>query len=159
MLTAVAALVVAVSLPSRAGAATPVPYPDGYRHWTHVKTMQIHAGHPLFDAFGGIHHVYANRKAIAGYERGRFADGAILVFDLREAITTDNVTVPGSRKALAVMQRDSKRFADTGGWGFEAFARDSTSERLAGANARSACFECHAAKAAETGYVFSRFER
>lgn len=25
----------------------PVDYPDGYRNWTHVKSMVLHAGHPL----------------------------------------------------------------------------------------------------------------
>ena len=141
-----------------AHAAAPVPYPDNYRQWTHVSTMQIHPGHPLFDAFGGIHHLYANAKAMTGYASGRFPDGAIIVFDLREAATADHATTGGARKAVAVMHRDPKRYADTGGWGFEAFARDSKTERLAGANAKTACFACHASQK-ERDYVFSRFAR
>jgi hypothetical protein len=38
------------------GFAQDVPYPQGYRNWTHVKTMQLKPGHPLYEAFGGIHH-------------------------------------------------------------------------------------------------------
>ena len=40
-----------------------VPYPAGYRDWHHVKSMVIEEGHPLYGAFGGIHHLYANDKA------------------------------------------------------------------------------------------------
>lgn len=49
-------------------AQTPqVAYPEGYREWRHVKSMVIARGHPLFDAFGGIHHIYANPPAVKGY--------------------------------------------------------------------------------------------
>jgi cytochrome c553 len=45
-----------------AAGTPPVPCPEGYRHWMHVKSMVISAGHPLYDAIGGIHHLYANNK-------------------------------------------------------------------------------------------------
>lgn len=56
---AVVALLVATAAlePAAEGSKKPVPYPDSYRDWTHVKSMVIQAGHPLYDAFGGIHHV------------------------------------------------------------------------------------------------------
>jgi hypothetical protein len=142
----------------RAAGTAPVPYPDGYRQWTHVKSMQIHAGHALFGTFGGVHHVYANPRAMKGYASGRFPDGAVIVFDLREAVTSDHATTAGPRKAVGVMRKDAKRHAATGGWGFEAFKGDSTTERVVGDGARTACFECHAAQR-ERDYVFSRFER
>ena len=44
-----------------------VPYPTGYRDWSHIKSMVIEEGHPLFEAFGGIHHIYANDEAVTGY--------------------------------------------------------------------------------------------
>ena len=62
-----------------------VPYPDGYRSWQHVKSMVIGEGHPLYGSFGGIHHLYANKKALQGYKAGKFADGSGIVFDLLEA--------------------------------------------------------------------------
>jgi hypothetical protein len=34
--------------------------------------MTINQGHALNDAFGGIHHLYANRRAEQGYKSGRF---------------------------------------------------------------------------------------
>jgi Cytochrome P460 len=131
-----------------------VAYPDGYREWTHVKSMLIQPGHALYDSFGGLHHLYANKKAMKGYRSGTFADGSIIVFDLLTATAADNATVEGPRKVLGVMEKNSRRFAATGGWGFEGFAAGDRNQRAVGANASTACFQCHAARA-QNGYVFS----
>ena len=61
--------------------SAPVPYPAGYRSWHHVKSMVINPGHGLYDAFGGIHHLYANPAAMKGYQTGKWSDGAVIVFD------------------------------------------------------------------------------
>lgn len=135
---------------------TPVPYPANYRAWTHVKSMIIEPGHALHAAFGGIHHLYANEQAMKGYRTGKFPDGAIIVFDLLEASSADHTVTEGKRKVLGVMHRDARRFAATGGWGFEGFAGDSRTERAVGANAATACFACHQAKR-DDQYVFSRY--
>lgn len=135
----------------------PVPYPKGYRDWTHVKSMVIQAGHPLYESFGGIHHLYANKPALAGYAKGRFPDGAVIVFDLAEALSADHTVVDGPRKVVGVMRKDAKRYASTGGWGFEAFKGDSRTERVVGANAAGACFGCHAPQR-ERDFVFSAWK-
>ena len=138
-------------------AATPeVPYPANYRDWTHVKSMIIEPGHALHAAFGGIHHLYANDKALQGYRTGRFPDGAVIVFDLLEANSADHAVTEGKRKVVGVMHRDAAKYAATGGWGFEGFAGDSKTERAVGANAASACFGCHTARKANE-YVFSSY--
>jgi len=131
-----------------------VPYPDGYRNWHHVKSMVISPGHALHDAFGGIHHLYANKKAQRGYAQGKFADGSVIVFDLLEANDGDNALVEGKRKVVGVMHKDSKRHAATGGWGFEGFKGDSKTDRAVGSNAASACFGCHESQS-KHDYVFS----
>lgn len=141
-----------------AHAAERVPYFEGYRAWHHVKSMVINPGHPLYEAFGGIHHIYANAKALAGYRDGKFADGAVIVFDLLEAETGGKAVHEGSRKVLGVMHKDGKAHAATGGWGFEAFKGDSKSERAVGADAASACFACHTSQKSND-YVFSRLRR
>jgi hypothetical protein len=153
-----AAIAVGVAAAAASAAAPPVPYPNGYRQWTHVKSMVIEPGHALYDAFGGLHHIYANAAAIDGYRRGRHADGAVIVFDLLEAKSADHAIVEGARKVVGVMLKDSKRYAATGGWGFEAWKGDSRSERVVGANAADACFGCHAPQRARD-YVFSTFRR
>jgi Cytochrome P460 len=157
LLTIAAALAIA-SPPLRAADAAPVPYPQGWRQWTHVKSMTINPGHALYDAFGGIHHLYANAKAEQGYRSGRFADGSVIVFDLLEAKSADNAVEEGARKVLGVMHKDSRRYKDTGGWGFEGFKGDSKSERAVGNNAASACFQCHTAQKGND-FVFSKFRQ
>jgi len=143
----------ALALP--AIAADPlVPYPADYRNWHHVKSMVIDKGHPLYEAFGGIHHLYANPKAVAGYKSGKFPNGAVIVFDLLEAKSADNTVTEGSRKVVGVMHKDAKKYASTGGWGFEGFGGGDRKNRVVRDNAASACFACHEPQKAQ-GYVFS----
>jgi len=146
-----AALALSTQLPVTAGDG--VPYPEGYRLWAHVKSMTIHPGHPLQDPFLGIHHIYANDKALSGLKSGRFADGAVLVFDQLESLTQDQASTEGQRVLVGVMAKDGKRFADTGGWGFEGWSGNSRDQRLV-ADGGAACFACHAQQA-ERDYVFS----
>jgi len=153
-------LTAALSMTSSLFAAdpAPVPYPEGYRHWVHVKSMTINQGHALYDTFGGIHHLYANKKAEQGYKSGKFADGSVIVFDLLEAKAVDNTVQEGARKVQGVMHKDSRKYKDTGGWGFEGFKGDSRSERAVGKNAATACFQCHTAQK-NSDYVFSTFRK
>jgi len=132
-----------------------VPYPEGYRQWQHIKSMVIQPGHALFGSFGGIHHLYGNPAAVQGYTRGRFPDGSVIAFDLLEAASGDNAIVEGPRKVLGVMVKDAKRFAATGGWGFEAWAAGEPGKPVVGNTAPSACFDCHTSQK-DSDYVFSR---
>lgn len=154
MKTALVALITAVAiLPALADDAA-VPYPDGYRDWHHVKSMVIEEGHPLFGAFGGIHHIYANAAALTGYRSGTFPDGSVIVFDLLEAQSGGNAVTEGPRKVVGVMRKDATKYAATGGWGYEGFAGGDRSKRAVGADAATACHACHQAQKA-TDYVFS----
>lgn len=136
--------------------AADVNYPKGYRNWTHVKSMQINPGHPLYDTFGGIHHLYANGKAMQGYKTGNFPNGSVIVFDLLEAKTENNTVTEGARKVVGVMKRDTKAFKETGGWGFEGFKGNSKTERAVGKNAATACFQCHTSQEKKQ-FVFSEW--
>ena len=149
------ATLAALALPAL---AADVAYPDGYRDWYHVKSMVIQPGHGLYEAFGGIHHLYANRKAVEGYRTGKFPDGAVIVFDLLEAPAEGGAITEGRRKVVGVMARDARKFAATGGWGFEGFKGDSRTERAVGADAAKACFACHAPQK-DRGYVFSSLRK
>jgi hypothetical protein len=151
-LAALALLVCAV--PALSADAPQVPYPDGYRDWRHVKSMVIQPGHPLYESFGGIHHLYANEKALEGYKTGKFPDGSVIVFDLLEAPAADNAITEGKRKVAGVMHKDSKKYSATGGWGYEGFGGGDRSNRVVGANAATACHACHVAQK-DHDYVFS----
>jgi Cytochrome P460 len=153
-------LVALLFVPVAALAADPAPvaYPEGYRDWTHVKSMVINQGHPLYDAFGGIHHVYANKKAMQGYKTGEFPAGSVIVFDLLEAKAADNTVQEGARKVVGVMAKDATKWKATGGWGYEGFKGDSKSERAVGKNAATACYQCHTQQK-DKDFVFSGYRK
>ncbi len=146
------------AMPALAADPAPVAYPEGFRQWTHAKSMVINQGHALYEAFGGIHHLYANKKAMEGYKSGKFADGSVIVFDLLEAKAADNAVQEGARKVVGVMHKDSVKWKATGGWGYEGFKGDSKTERAVGKNAASACHQCHTSQK-DKDYVFSTYRK
>ena len=133
--------------------AADVSYPEKFRDWKHVKSMVLNQGHPLFEAVGGMHHIYANPKALAGYKAGKFADGAVIVFDLFEAIDKDNAVSEGARKAVVVMAKDKRKFKATDGWGYQVFDPKSGKGGL-DAKAQADCHACHVSQK-NKDYVFS----
>ena len=144
----------ACAVPAQSADAPQVPYPDDYRNWRHVKSMVIQPGHPLHESFGGIHHLYANKKALEGYKTGKFPDGSVIVFDLLGAPSANNAITEGGRKVAGVMHKDAKKYAATGGWGYEGFGGGDRNKRVVGANAATACHACHVAQK-DRSYVFS----
>ena len=132
-----------------------IPYPTDYRKWVHVKSTVIGPESSSFERNGGIHHFYANEKAMEGYASGKFPDGSVLIDDLVEAKQEKGVTTAGTRKRVAVMMKQSDQFRETGGWGFEIFPGDTQSGSLT-AEAKAACFACHQ-KGRDS--VFSEFRK
>lgn len=153
------AIALAAAIGATAQAPAAVPYPEGYRDWTHVKSMVIQQGHPLFDAFGGVHHVYANDAALKALKSGgtTYPDGAIFIFDLLTAGGNAQAVVEGPRKVVGVMHRDAKRYAATGGWGFEGFKGDTRDRALTDGGA--GCFQCHKDQAAASAFVFTKWRQ
>ena len=138
-------------------AETPVPYPEGFRSWMVVKSMVVGPAHASFPNRGGLHHYYANDRAVAGYRTGTFPDGAIVV---DEAVltkegegTATGLLLEGERRFLDVMVKDAQRYKSTGGWGYEHFDRDDQAGRLTDVE-RGTCATCHAKAPADS--VFSR---
>jgi hypothetical protein len=93
-------------------------------------------------------------RAAPTLPRNRHA--AVIVFDLLEAVSADHAVTEGARKVVGVMHRDARKFAATGGWGFEGFAGDSLTQRVVGPSAAIACFACHQAKR-DRDFVFSEY--
>jgi hypothetical protein len=158
LLALIAMCVMTLSVSLRAKLNDEVPYPMGYRMWTHVRTVLIGPQSPAFESFGGLHHIYANEKAMEGYRAGRFPDGSVLVFELLETNENAGVTTEGQRKRVGVMVKESMRYAETGGWGFESFQGDSQTERRLNAEGRIACFKCHEPQK-DRDFVFSEFRK
>lgn len=124
--------------------ATPptVPYPDNYRTWSHVKSTMIGPSHKNFSTLGGFQHIYANEAALTGYRTRNFPEGSVIAFDWLEMTEKDGAFLEGPRRQLDVMVKDSKRYAATGGWGFQRFVKDSKTE-LAATPTPQECFACH----------------
>jgi hypothetical protein len=133
-----------------------VPYPEGYREWTHVKTYIVGPKSPAFKFIGGFNHVYANDKAMKGYKTGHFPNGSVIVSDVIQA-KEDSVDIrEGPRHHLDVMVRDSIKYADAGGWRFEEFQGDSPTVRLLNVQTRVVCSNCHAR---QRDMVFSEYRK
>lgn len=138
-----------------AAAKPAVAYPDGYRRWTHVKTMIVEPGHALAGLVEGTHHLYANDVALRSYRGQRpFADGAVIVFDLLTTAKGDRAVGEGPRKAVMVMQKDTRRFAATGGWGYQLFSGATRQEPQLDAAGAASCHGCHTSQTARD-FVFS----
>jgi hypothetical protein len=129
--------------------------PAGYRSWLHLKSQVIHdKSHPLFEPFNGIHHVYVNAKGAAAAKKGGpYPNGTVIVYDLLEANLSGGAYNEGNRKILAIMTKDSRKYAPTGGWRWDAFAAGDANQPLV-TDAAQQCFSCHSSHA-KTDYVIS----
>jgi Cytochrome P460 len=140
-----------------------VPFPTGYRHWTFLHSSLIG---PTLAGFwkrpcekpctAGIFHFYANDKAMAGLRTGEYADGSVLAEEMLELHgSPSGGGKEGERRLIGVMVKDAKRYATTGGWGFDTFD-GTTLESQVDTAGRQACFECHIPRK-DHGYVFSSY--
>lgn len=135
-------------------AAEIVQFPEGFRRWVHVGTGVIMPDSPIPESEQGMHHIFANPKAVEGYASGDFADGSVIVYELRRAQQKNGVVFEGDRRRVDVMIKDSAHYASTGGWRFERFfGDDQTQDVLHGSGAE--CFACHS-KSKSHGFVFSQ---
>lgn len=142
-------------------AQPPVPTtaPKGWRDWQHIKTGVIYSDkHPLFGAFGGVHHIYANPTAAKAYKaaaeskgKKKFPDGSAIIFVLYEAKDDNGMFIAGNKKVVALMAKDSKRYGQTGGWGWQAW--DANGKPIV-TDPVAACFNCHKPMQ-DNDYVFS----
>jgi hypothetical protein len=71
-----------------------------------------------------MHNVYINSVGLPALKKGGkggpYPDKTTFVTDLHEFTVSDGSYVEGARKALAIMVKDSKKYASTGGLGFSA---------------------------------------
>jgi hypothetical protein len=132
-------------------------FPENFRPWVHVGTGVIMPpASPQMTSEEGMHHIFANEKAVEGYATGNFADGSMVVYELREAKQQNGIIFEGDRMRVDVMIRDSAHYASTGGWRFQRFRKDDQAQNAVHDNG-TLCFKCHQ-KANAHGFVFSQLK-
>ena len=134
--------------------------PAGYRDWKFVSAA--HEAGELND----IRVVIGNEKAITAYRDGKpFPEGAIVGRVAWKMIPSEenNKTfgqaqsfVPGDAPDwyLQFMEKDSRKYAATGGWGYSNFGKDlkpTTDQQL-----MYTCYVCHQAVKARD-YIFTKY--
>ena len=130
--------------------------PNGYRNWFHVNTMIIDKASPLFDPLGGMHNVHVNSVGEAALKKGGpYPDRTVFVTDLHEFSVVDGAYVMGPLKGVAVMVKDAKKYAATGGWGFQLFGGGGPKKPIV-TDAAKQCFACHTPQKAQD-YVYSTY--
>ena len=150
-----AALLLAIA-PFAAESADDIKPPVGYRNWFHVNAMVVDKASPLFEVLGGIHDIYVNSTGEPALKkRGPYPDKTILVDDVHDFNVVDGSYVQGPPKALAVMIKDKKKYASTGGWAFQAWAGGDPKKPLV-TDPTKQCFECHQARK-DQEYVYSTY--
>ena len=153
---AVGLLLCCLCLEVRAG--DEISFPAGYRRWASVKSVLIGPQSPAFATEAGIHHIYANSKALEGYEAGKFPDGSILVYELVDIKEAAGITSEGTVKRVDVMVKDSQRYEDSNGWDFARFRDGSRTDGVIPADIKAGCFRCHTQKK-DHDLVFSEFRK
>ncbi|MGA8974781.1 MAG: cytochrome P460 family protein [Pseudolabrys sp.] len=143
-----------------------ITIPDGYRDWRLISVNHL-AG-----AGGKLKQVRAqlgNDIAIKAFREGKlpFPDGTVIAaLHWNEASSEENNKVldigfPGvglqssvaqSAENVQFMVKDSKKYAETGGWGFADFKNGKPDNE----DLHKTCFPCHQ-PAKDRDYVFTRY--
>ena len=137
----------------------------GYEAWPVVSISQNN---------GLMAVILANPPMIAAYQSGipgngkPFPDGSRMAkihWNPKKLETFPSATVPGTQHDVEFMVKDSKRFADSGGWGYAVFEYDAASDQfkpgtLAGkppqGNDAKCGFACHTTVKAQD-FVFTNY--
>ncbi|HXI59928.1 MAG TPA: cytochrome P460 family protein [Polyangia bacterium] len=104
----------------------------------------------------GVHLVYVNPVGSDRFKRGGSApypEGTVFVDDVHEFSLDDGVYHEGGRKFLTVMVKNSKKYASTGGWGFQAWKGGDPTKPIAD-DPTKMCYSCHVPQKAND-FVFS----
>ena len=145
--------------------------PTGYRAWVFVGaplTPQALNDHKA--RFPEYHHVYVEKKNVDAYlKTGDFPEGTVFVKEL--TLVLDPKYPDGSREepsgrgyfngaynGIDVAVKDSKRFANTNGWGYFTFGHHPLPyEETAKESSVAECAGCHLANVAKTDMTYIQF--
>jgi Cytochrome P460 len=130
----------------------------GYEDWRTVAVSQ--SGDLIEVILGNPVMIDAYRAGIPGNGK-HFPDGAKMAKihwkAKKSAEAPDPTTVPDTLHDIDFMVKDSKRFSNTGGWGFAQFNHDTASDIFTPEGSGSNCgYSCHTIVAAKD-YVFTAY--
>ncbi len=134
------------------------PFPKEFRKWAHVKSVLVGPQSAAYATEGGIHHIYANEKALEGYKTSNFPDGSVIVYDLLETREIAGNTIEGPTRRIDVMVKQGELYRTTGGWAFMRFPGGNPIDGKLTADRQAACAACHA-KRKDHNFVFSEFRK
>jgi hypothetical protein len=139
-----------------ADSADTLKLPASYRYWYHVNSMVVDKDSPIFQDLGGMHNIYINKSGEAALKKGGpYPDETVFLSDLHEFVISEGSYLEGKRKLTAIMRKDRKKYASTGGWGFQAWAEGDPNKPLVTDPVKQ-CFECHQPKK-DQDYVYSTY--
>jgi hypothetical protein len=158
--TGVVAWIAPSSLGEEAKQIIVTTIPPGYRDWKFIS-----AAHEA-DELNDIRVVIGNDKAIGAYRTGKpFPEGTIIGRVAWKMVPSEENNrifgqaqsfVPGDAPDwyLQFMEKDTKKYAATGGWGYSNFDKDL--KPLTDEKTMYACFSCHKAVEARD-YIFTKY--
>ena len=130
-------------------AAEKASLPKGYAKWEKSRQKMVTDKSSLFY---GIHYIYADKKAMKGYQAGnRFSEGSMIVVEYFNIKDNAGAGVDGPKNMIVLMRKD-KRMKETGGWLFAGYGADG---RPSGMDPSKTCFGCHQKDAGQRDYVIS----
>ncbi len=129
-------------------------FPSQYREWIFLSAGRgmtygpsaNHDGPPQFD------NVFVNPAAYRAFlNSGRWPEQSIFILEIRHAKTEGSINrggqFQGDTVALEVLVKDTKRFADTRGWGFFEYGAQEQ-HPVAKLPKSASCYGCHAGNGA-----------
>lgn len=143
--------------------------PADFEQWVYVGSPltpnALNGGKANFPEF---HNVYIQPGAYREYKRtGVFPEGTIMFKELQLTLKGDRPDgsraeasgrgyFPGALNGADVSVKDTKRFADTNGWGYFDFNHNEPKAATAKLQPRKVCAECHVA-GAKKDMVWTQF--
>jgi hypothetical protein len=128
-------------------------FPENYREWIFLSSGRGMTYGPAADPHGAplFDNVFASPSAYRSFVKtGRWPEKAAFILEIRNAKTEGSINKGGQFQtdvtAVEVLVKDTKRFQDTGGWGFFEFGTGrQPAEKLA---KTASCYACHSKNAA-----------
>jgi hypothetical protein len=157
-----AGILMSFGILSATSAGDEVPFPEGFRDWLLAYSSIVSRDSPSFDELGGMHLIHVNAKGLPTMKGGGpfpYPDGTIFADDVHHFTVKDGTYREDTKKAVTVMVKDAKKYAMTGGWGFQMWAEGDPSKPLIPdvAHAVQSCFACHSLQKAQD-YTFSTYK-